>query len=180
MDDDYKRAEHENLRNPKNRFFGIFCHAKEVDETWGCGCSFATGVLLFAIINVIASFFDIYYMASRNFFKKGNSLFKFMAAIKILSNLISFLNSLAAIYEVKIKHYVLSIVCYYLEILSFFLNSFYFLYCIVAIFSYFDPIGYFIISWGAMDFIILLFCWILFCNQVVLGRERRQAITPQS
>ena len=27
--------EEENKRNPKNRFLGLFCHASEIDITWG-------------------------------------------------------------------------------------------------------------------------------------------------
>ena len=28
-------AEEENRRNPKNRFMFLFCHASEVDQSWG-------------------------------------------------------------------------------------------------------------------------------------------------
>ena len=33
---DYQAAQQEeNMRNPKNRFLGLFCHASEVGDSWG-------------------------------------------------------------------------------------------------------------------------------------------------
>ena len=180
-DDEAKAKEQENLRNPKNRFLGLFCHAKEIDNSWGCGWSFATGVIMFSIIIGIASLADIYYVAKQEIFKaEVSGLFKIMLIIKIASDLISFIGIGIACYAVNASNYTYSIVCYYVIVLSFLLNTIYLCYAIIAIFSYFKFIGAFIIPWGILEFGLLMFCWILFANQVYIGRQRRNAMQNQS
>ena len=84
MDDNYQKAEQENLRNPKNRFLGLFCHAREVDNSWGCNWSFPTGVIIFSIVIGIASFADIYFIAKEQVFSNTtySSMFKFWNCFK--------------------------------------------------------------------------------------------------
>ena len=72
MDEELAQAKaNENLRNPKNRFLGFFFHSIEVDNSWGCNWSFATGVVLFSIICGFASLWDIYYIAKDKFFERA-------------------------------------------------------------------------------------------------------------
>ena len=178
MDDEYARAQQENMRNPKNRFLGLFCHAKDIDNSWGCGWSFSTGVIMFSIIIGIASLADIYYLAERKIFSHSDisELFKFMIIIKIASDLISFIGIGIACYAVNASNYTYSIVCYYVIVLSFLLNTIFLVYAIIAIFKYFDYIGIFILPWGILEFGLLLFCWILFANQVYVGRQRKAQV----
>lgn len=180
MDDDYNRAQHENLTNPKNRFLGLFCHAKEVDNSWGCGWSFQTGVVMFSIIIGIATFFDIYYIAEKEVFEDhGHKFLKFMVVLKILSDIIVFIGIVIACYAVSVLNLTYSIVSYWVEVLAFLLNTIFVCYSIIAIFFYFDFIGPFIAAWFVSEFGLLIFCWILFCNQVYLGRKARGQLNPQ-
>ena len=176
MDDGYQKAQEENLRNPKNRFLGLFCHAKEIDNSWGCGWSFPTGVVIFSIIIGIASLMDIYYIAKKEVFSSKNnlgSIFKFMLVIKIISDFVSFTGIGISCFAVFKENLTYSIVSYYVIVLSFLLNSIFLIYSIIAIFSYFDIIGIFLIPWCLLEFGLLLFSWILFANQVYLGRKRK-------
>ena len=175
MDDEYQRAQQENLSNPKNRYFGLFCHAREIDNSWGCGWSFATGVIIFSIIMGIACFVDIYFIAAEKIFNSYavNKGFKFMMVLKILSDLVSLIGIIIACIAVNKENLTYSIVCYYVVVLSFLLNTIFVVYTIVAIFYFFDVIKYFFGPWLALEFILFWFCWILFANQVYLGRKRR-------
>ena len=178
MDDDYQRREQENLTNPKNRFLGLFCHAKEIDNSWGCGWSFATGVVIFSFIIGVASLMDIYYIAEKNIFaaKDVSGTFKFMLSIKIISDLISFIGIGIACYAVNKENLTYSIVCYYVIVLSFLLNSIFLVYSIIAIFYYPKLIGAFFVPWIILEFCLFWFCWILFANEVYLGRKTRSQL----
>ena len=175
MDEDYQRREQENLTNPKNRFLGLFCHAKEIDNSWGCGWSFGTGVILFSFVIGIASLMDIYYIAEKQIFSEDDvsGFFKFMLVVKIISDFISFTGIGIACYAVNKENHTYSIVCYYVIVLSFLLNSLFLVYSIIALFSYFKYISLFFIPWILLEFILFWFCWILFANQVYVGRKIR-------
>ena len=181
MDDDYQKAQvEENLRNPKNRFLGFFCHAKEVDKSWGCDWSFGCGVITFSIVIGIASFADIYTLAEHNIFGVGSGykFFKFMFSIKIISDLISLIDIGVACYAVNRENLTYSIISYWVMVLCFLLNSIFVIYVLIAMFSEWNKVYWGIFQWGIYEFGLLLFCWILFCNQVSLGRKRRQAQSP--
>ena len=137
---------------------------------------------MFSIVIGIASLADIYYVAKKEIFSQSDvsGFFKFMLVIKIASDLISFIGIGIACYAVNASNYTYSIVCYYVIVLSFLLNTIYLVYAIIAIFSYFKYIGIFLIPWGILEFGLLMFCWILFANQVYVGRQRRNALTNQS
>ena len=180
-DDDQYRKQQENLTNPKNRFLGLFCHAKEVDNTWGCGWSFGTGVIIFSVIMVIVVIYDIIYIASKKIFQSPDIsfTFKFFIVIKILSDIIAFVGIGISIYAVNRQNRLYSIVAYWVIVLVFLLNTIFVIYAIVAIFYYWDYIKYLIFLWFIMEFILLLYCWILFANQVYLGRvQNAQAKQP--
>ena len=111
-DEENKAAQQENLRNPKNRFLGLFCHAKEVDNSWGCGWSFTMGVIIFSFIIGIASLLDIYYLAKKDIFLGISGIFKFMIVIKIISDFISFIGIGFACFAVSKENLTYSIVSY--------------------------------------------------------------------
>ena len=173
--DDYQKAQmSENLRNPKNRFLGFFCHAKEVDNSWGCDWSFSTGVIIFSLVIGVASFADIYSIAEHKVFTTAGGFFKFMFSIKIIVDLISLIDIGIACYAVNRENLTYSIVSYWVMVLCFLLNSIFVLYIIIAMFTEWDKVYFGIIYWGIYEFGLLLFCWILFCNEVYLGRKKRQ------
>ena len=58
MDDYQKQEMEENQRNPKNRFLGLFCHANQVDSSWGYNWPFWCGVLMFSIVIGLISILD--------------------------------------------------------------------------------------------------------------------------
>ena len=180
MDDDYVQAKkNENLQNPKNRCLGLFCHANEVDNRWGCDWSFATGVVIFSIICGAASLWDIYYIAKDKFFDKaaGHAIYKLFFFFKIFSDLVCFAGIGIACFSINRNSHTYSIVSYYVMVLSFLLHTLYLIYTIFAIFDadYFNIVKFYLISWGIDEVGLLLFCWILFCNQVFIGRQIRIA-----
>jgi len=174
MDDNYQKAQEENLRNPKNRFLFLFFHAKDVDNSWGCGWSFTTGVVMFSIVIGVCTLCDIYYLANEEPFKKtDDGFFEFMLGIKIFTDVISLIGVGVALGSVCAENYTYAIVAYYVMVLSFFLNVIFGVYTIIGIFSHPKLIGLFFIPWFILDVGLLIFCWILFANQVCLGRQRR-------
>ena len=178
MDDDFQKEQmRANLRNPKNKFLLCFCHAKEVDNSWGCDWSFATGVIIFSIVIGTASLADIYTLAKHQIFTvnfDGSGFFKFMFAIKIIVDLISLIDIGIACYAVNRENLTYSIVSYWVMVLCFFLNSIFVIYIFIAMFIHWSEVYFGIIQWGVYEFGLLLFCWILFCNEVYLGRKKRQ------
>ena len=174
MSDDYKRAEQENLTNPKNRFLFLFCHAKEVDNSWGCDWSFSTGVIMFSIVIGLSAFFDIYYLAKADVFGNSTTGLKVWFVIKILSDFIAFVGIGMACYAVSKQNLKFSIISYYVIVLSFILNTLFLISCFYYIFTNPKIILLYFIPWGIYEFGLILFCWILFCNQVYLGRKQRE------
>ena len=157
-DDDYKKAEQENLRNPKNRFLGLFCHAKEVNDSWGCGWSFTTGVVIFSIIIGIASLSDIYFLAKNEILTGGTvtGLYKVLLILKIISDFISFIGIAISCFAVSKENLTYSIVAYYVIVLSFLINTIFIIGTLIALFYYFTLIGVFLIPWCALEFGLLL------------------------
>ena len=181
MDDNYQKAQEENLRNPKNRFLFLFFHAKDVGDSWGFGWSFTTGVAMFSFIIGVCTLLDIYYLADKKpFDNTDDGFYKFMMVVKIFADVISLIGVGTSFGSVCGDNYTLAIVSYYLLVLCFFLNVAFGVYTIVGIFTHFSIIGYFFIPWFILDFGLLIFCWILFANQVVLGRQRRAAASQTS
>ena len=176
MDDEYQEAKtKENLSNPKNRFLFLFCHANEINDTWGCECSFANGVIMFSIIIGVTVLCDMYYIAADKMFSKssGIAVFTFMFSEKVVSDLISLIGIGLAFYAIYRPSYVYGIVSYYVEFLSFILISIFCIYCLVAIFihDFWNIVQLRVISWAFQEFAMLMFCWILFCNMVYNSRQ---------
>ena len=173
MDDNYQRAEQENLRNPKNRFLGLFCHANEVDNKWGCDWSFATGVVIFSLICGIVALVDIYYISYEKIYSFGSTMFRIFFSLKMISNVACLLGIVLACISISRSSYRSSIASYYTMVLAFLLHTVFLFASIIYLFypDYVRYIGLRLIGWGFAEFGYLLFCWILFCNQVYMRRQ---------
>ena len=183
MDEDYTKAKEENLKNPKNRFLGLFCHANEVDNSWGCNWSFTTGVVIFSIIRGLSSLCDVYYIAGDNFFvqAEGHPVYQFFFFVQILSDLCCLISIGIACFSINRNSYCYSIVSYYAMVFVLLLHSIFCLANIIFIFDfeYLRIVTVYLISWGIQEFGLILFSWILFCNQVFIARQRRNVQTSQ-
>ena len=86
---DYKAPseEEQNKRNPKIRFFGLFCQASEVNDYWGYNWPFWCGVLLFGIVIGFMTFFDIFFVMGTFSILSGWFLFWFI--IRLFSDLVA-------------------------------------------------------------------------------------------
>ena len=176
MEDDEEQARiRANLRNPKNKFLGLFCHANEVGETLPCGIPFNAGVNIIAIVIGITIIIDIYYLAADEMLSSAEKVtgFKTMLIIKIVSDLISAIGIGFGVYAVTIFNSTFSIVAYYVEVLSFLLNTAFCLFCLIEIFNteFWKIVGVRIFSWIFAELALLLFCWILFCCMVYITKK---------
>jgi len=173
-DENYKLQVQENLRNPKNRFLGCFCHAKDVDSSWGCNWSFQTGVIIFSIVIFICSAFDIYEIAYKKcFVYSPNGLFTFFFIFKVVSDVLNFTSIVIGIVAVAKIHLRLSIIAYWMAVLSLLLNTIFFIYIFIAIFFYVDRIWRIMITVVLLEIGLVLYSWILFANQVDIGRKKK-------
>ena len=173
-DENYKLKVQENLRNPKNRFLGCFCHAKDVDSSWGCNWSFQTGVIIFSIVIFICSAFDIYEIAyEKCFVNSPNGLFTFFFIFKVVSDVLNFTSIIIGCIAVAKIHLRLSIIAYWIAVLSLLLNTIFFIYIFVAIFIYPELIWRVMITVVLLEVGLVLYSWILFANQVDVGRKKK-------
>ena len=173
-DENYKLQVQENLRNPKNRFLGCFCHAKDVDSSWGCNWSFQTGVIIFSIVILICSAFDIYEIAYKKcFVYSPNGLFTFFFIFKVVSDVLNLTSIVIGIVAVAKIHLRLSIIAYWMAVLSLLLNTIFFIYIFIAIFFYVDRIWRIMITVVLLEIGLILYSWILFANQVDIGRKKK-------
>lgn len=179
MDEEYQNQKtQENLNNPKNRFLFLFCHANEVDDSWGCGCDFKTGVFIFSILIGCLVGSDLYYICGDRIFStmsRAYPKFSLMFGLKTLSDLTSLIG---VIYScIAINKTVMSgtppTICYYIEVLSFVLCTAFCVYCIFSIFDrdFWWLVSYKVITWAFHEFALLLFCWILFCYMVFTNKQ---------
>ena len=134
MDEDYTKAKEENLKNPKNRFLGLFCHANEVDNSWGCNWSFTTGVVIFSIICGFTALCDVYYIAKDNFFGQasGNTIFKVFFFIKVISDFICLIGIGISCFSINRNNLRYAIIGYYVMVLCLLLHTIYCIYTIIA------------------------------------------------
>ena len=178
LQDEYKKAEQENLQNPKNRFLGICCHAREIDSSWGCDWSFQTGVVMFGVLILIASFSDIYIIADNKVFKdsKLGGFGKFCFAVKVLVDVINLIIVIASCFALNIERLKLAIICYYVGVINLLLTTLFCVFILIEIFINWDVVWKEFISLIVLEPSLFLFDWILFCNQVDLGRKRKAAM----
>ena len=168
-------AQEENLRNPKNRFLGLFCHANEVDNTWGNGCPFWVGVVILSIIVGISAFSDIPSIKTIGYLLCWVNTFTGMIILRIVSDVICLIGIIYAIISICRSNFRHAVVAYYCMCATFAFNTIFFIYCIYLLFRYYRrKIKFRFISWFGDEFLLLLFCWFLFCNMVVIGRRNKQ------
>ena len=183
-DNDYQitLSEENNLRNPKNRFLGLFCHANEVDTTWGCKCPFWVGIAIFSIIIGGGAISDIPTIKSIGVYLVWINLFTIFIILRIISDLFTIIGIIYALFSICKSHYRASIIAYYCLVVTFVINTVFFIFIILIIFhSYYRRILAFrILGWSFDYFCLLLFCWFLFCNMVNIGRRNRQQATANS
>ena len=174
MDDYQKQEMEENQRNPKNRFLGLFCHANQVDNSWGMNWPFWCGVLMFGIIIGIISIYDFFGCISLiRDIEFTTSWRNFFYVLRILSNIIAIVGISFAALSIVQTSFQKATIAYYTLIVSFLLNT---IFCIFSLFSIFiTRYWYNVILWFFCDFILLIFLWILFCNMVDIGRKIKQA-----
>lgn len=163
----------EGLRSPKNRFLGLFCHANDVDQSWGWNWPFSCGVIIFSIVVGLSSIYDLISLMRGKYFSSNTGLFPLFFGIRLLSD---FAALVAIVFAIKSIHAIdsrSSIIGYYLLVLSLVLNTAFLIYCIIKIFnkSFWNLVSFNIIPWSAGEFILFLFTWILFCNMVDIGRK---------
>ena len=167
--------EEENYRNPKNKFLGLFCHANQVDNSWGYNWPFYCGVIIFSIIAGLMTIFDISVMFGK-FFKYLKRWFLFWMIIRFLSDLICLIGIIFAIMSIVATNFTRATVAYYCMIVSLILNFAFCIYCLVRIFDkyFWEITTYRFIVWILNEFVLVWFCLILFCNMVDIGRKIRQ------
>ena len=173
---EYLSAETENRRNPKNRFLGLFCHANQVDDHWGFNWSFACGVIIFSIVFGIWTIFDIVSMdkvLSRSWYTSG--WFPGFCVIRFISDFIAIIAIIVSILSIVRTNFKLATAAYYLLIISLILDIAFLIDCICNFFnrSFWRAVNFRVIVWLANLFVLFIFCWILFCNMVDIGRKIR-------
>ena len=169
-------AQEENLRNPKNRFLGLFCHANEVDNGWAGGCPFWVGVVILSIIVGISAFSDIPSLVTIGSILSWFNTFAFMVTLRIVSDIFCLVGIIYALLSICRQNYDNAVYAYYCMIVTFVINTIFFVYLFYVIFKSYHRrrIKLRYISWFGDEFILVLFCWFLFCNMVVIGRRNRQ------
>ena len=175
MSDYQATAQEENMRNPKNRFFGLFCHANEVDNSWGMNWPFWCGVLIFGIVIGLMTLLDMGSIFT-TFFGNVRGWFLFWFIIRCISDFIALIGIVFAALSIMSNNFTRATIAYYAMILSFVCNTAFCVYCIFRIFdgSFWRATTYRFVVWLVNEFVLFLFCWILFCNMVVIGRKNRE------
>ena len=173
-DENYKLQVQENLKKPKNRYLGCFCHAKDVDNSWGCNWSFQCGVIVFSVVVFICSVADVYHIAGREVFKNSpNGLFTFFFIFKVVSDVLNFITMGLGFAGVGQKNLKLSIIAYWLSVASLALNTIFFIYIFVIIFIWPKLVWPIMLTVIFLEIGLVILSWILFANQVDLGRRKK-------
>ena len=175
---DYTNANSEVItdRSAKNRFLGLFCHANQVSESWGLNWPFYCGVIMFSILIGIMTLFDVSNIFTDLFENTSNWLL-FWVIIKFLSDLIALIGIVFAIMSIIQSNFTRATIGYYCMVLCLLLSTLFCGYCLISIFdkSFWKKTTYRIFVWFLNEFLLVLFCWILFCNMVDIGRQNKKA-----
>ncbi len=161
------------MRSPKNRFLGLFCHANDVDQSWGLNWPFSCGVIIFSIVCGLTTFSDLLGMAKRGYLTSSFGVFKFMFVVRLFSDLIALIAIGFSIHSLIGLNQRSGVIGYYTLILSLLLNTVFLVYCLIHIFTseFWKLVGFYFVPWCAEEFVLFLFTWILFCNMVDIGRK---------
>ena len=162
----------ENKKSPKNKFLGLFCHASEVNTSWGFNWPFSCGVIVFSILIGLMTILDITAIFTK-FFNNVKGWFLFWFVVRFFSDLIALLAIVFAILSIVQTNFTNATIAYYELILSFICNTLFCGYCIFRIFDgeFWKITTYRLVIWLLNEFIIFIFCWIFFCNMVDIGRK---------
>ena len=168
-------------RQAKNRFLGLFCHANQVGESWGYNWPFYGGVVIFSIVIGVMTLFDISAFFSK-LFKDADGWLLFWIIIRFISDLIALIGIIFAIMSIAQSNFMRATIGYYCEVLSLLVNTVFCGYCIFSIFDgdFWKKTTYRLVIWLLNEVVLLLFCWILFCNMVDIGRQNKQAAANAS
>lgn len=58
---------------------------------------------------------------------------------------------------------------------TFIINTTFSIYLIIILFKFLYKVKLRLLPWLTDEFLMILFCWFLFCNMVVIGRKNKQA-----
>ena len=165
----------ENMRSPKNRFFGIFCHANQVDDHWGFNWSFTCGVVVLSIVMGIWTIYDISSMSTMMSRGLLYGLYVLFFILRFISDFIAVAGIVFAVLSILGTNFKRATIAYYLMLLSFILDFSFVIYCITRFFDsiFWRATTFHIFLWILNIVAIFLFCWILFCNMVNIGRKIR-------
>ena len=162
-------------RSPKNRFLGLFCHANQVGESWGWNWPFYCGVIMFSIFIGIMTLFDVSAIFT-DLFKDADGWLLFWIIMRFISDLIALIGIIFAIISIVQKSFMKATIGYYVMVLSLVINTAFCIYCIFSVFDkeFWEDTTYRLVIWLFNEFCLFLFCWILFCNMVDIGRANKR------
>ena len=174
------QATQEAMRNPKNRFLFLFCHANDVGDSWGLNWPFYVGVIIFSILVGIMTFFDLYYMIKEDYFRNEDvhGWFTFMFILRLISDGFAVVSIIFGFKSVcQALESLSGAVAYYAILISLLLNTIFCVYCIIRVFSatFWGIIKWRIITFFLQEPVLFAFAWILFGNMVEVARKIRSA-----
>ena len=119
---------------------------------------------------------DLIEIPSMDYFQEHDKIFKLFFYLQIISDIFLLLGIIEGLYSTCGNKYIPSIVAYYSLVICFIFHS---AFCIYTIFQLkqFEIIkGEFftIMLWLIYDYIMFYFSWFLFCNMIIIRRERRK------
>ena len=164
------------MRNPKNRFLFLFCHANDVGDSWGLNWPFYCGVVMFSILVGVMTFFDVYYTFTENYFSsdKVTGWFTFMFVLRLISDVFAVVSISFGLKSVFQSLEALSgAISYYAILISLTLNTIFCFYCIISIFrtEFWETVKWRIITFFLQEPVLFAFAWILFGNMVEVARK---------
>ena len=171
---DYQNQQmQEGMRNPKNRFLLLFCHANDVADSWGCNWSFYCGVIMFSIPVFIISILDIYYCFENEYFSLSTGWFFFMFILRLFSDFLALIAIFFGFRSIIALNSTYSAIAYYGIVISFLLNTIFCVYCIISFFSvdFWKIVKWRVIGFFLQEPILLAFAWILFGNMVEIAKK---------
>ena len=163
-------------RSAKNRFLGFLWHANQVNDYWGYNWSFSCGVVVFSIAIGIMTLFDINAFFT-GLFNDTDTWLLFWLIVRFISDFITLIGIILAIISIIQSNFTHATIGYYCIVLSLLLNFAFCVYCIISIFDkkFWEKTTYRIVVWLFNEVCLFVFCWILFCNMVDVGRQNKRA-----
>ena len=174
MTDYQDQATQEAMRNPKNRFLGLFCHANDVGDSWGYNWPFYCGVIMFSVLVFIMAACDVYYTFEQGYFKADETIwFKLLFVSRLIADLFAFASIFFGAKSIRLTDSRSGAISYYSIIISLVLNTIFCIYCIIRLFDgeFLGHVKWRLITFFLQEPILFLFAWVLFCNMVEIARK---------